>query len=80
MLFRSTLQLPVTGNGAVVVGMRILQGEDTIASTLQPFTVDGSQTLTVSIAVPASPDLQVQWQLFDAGAALVPVTDLTLSE
>ncbi len=75
-----TLQLPVTGNGAVVVGMRILQGEDTIASTLQPFTVDGSQTLTVSIAVPASPDLQVQWQLLDAGGALVPVTDLTLSE
>lgn len=76
-----TLQLAVTGNGTVAVGMRILQGEATIAETLRPFTMNGSQTLSVAVPVPsASTDLRIQWQLFDADGALLPVTDLTFIE
>jgi pimeloyl-ACP methyl ester carboxylesterase len=72
-----TLQLPVTGNGAAAVGMRIRQGEATIAATLQPVTITNNQTLTIDLPVAASAqDIQVEWQLFDANGALVPVTNM----
>lgn len=70
------VELPVVGNGMVAVGVRILQGEATIAATLQPMTLTerGSLSVTLPIALSAAED--VQWQLFDANGALVPVTSL----
>jgi pimeloyl-ACP methyl ester carboxylesterase len=76
-----TLNLPVTGNGAIAVGVRILRGEATIAETLQPFAINRAQPLSVALSLPASAtDIRVEWQLFDATEALVPITNVTVIE
>ncbi len=75
------LRLSIQGEGRLAIGVRLLRGETVVASRLLgpfSFPTSGTHTLTRRLPLPAGEgDLHLEWQLFDASGALVPVTPLT---
>jgi hypothetical protein len=75
------LRLSIQGEGRLALGVRLLRGETVVATRLLgpfSFPASGTHTLTRRLPLPEGEgDLYLEWQLFDADGAQVPVTPLT---
>ena len=72
-----TVNLTLEGEGKVALGLRLMQQDQVVATRLigpMNFSSMGPHILTERIQSPAAlDDLRLEWQLFDANGALVPV-------
>lgn len=77
---RPALRLALVGEGKVALGLRLLRGDELLATRLVGpfrFPTGGPHTLTQPLpALPSLDGVRLEWQLFDARGALVPITGM----
>lgn len=72
------ISLPLQGNGAVLLAVRYRVARETVWATItEPTVITEAQTLTYTLPLPPD-NASVEWQLFDASGALMPITPRTL--